>query len=386
MTIDCVILGGGFYGVSCALYLTQRGLTCAIIEREARILLRASFWNQARVHGGYHYPRSVTTALRSQKNYKRFCEDYAPSMHRTEHALYAVSSVRSLVTAEQFHTFCKRIDAPIREASQKHTALFNANTVRGVFEIEECTFNAGKLQEQLECELKKLNIPCHTSTTPTKITRDGNGIFNITLSTGAALASRHLIVSGYAGCNELLSLLPDAPPVPLKLQLAELALVKPPQSLAMCITVMDGPFFSLMPFPSLNLFSFSHVAYTPRYEWDSTMGKMFPFEKVLQMTRDPDATSPRSSYIKMLKDTERYLPSITECAYEGSFFEMKAFLPRSAFNDSRPILFSSDHGGIEGLHVVIGSKMDNIYDCFDQLETTILRPGIGSTCRDTSTS
>ena len=36
------------------------------------------------------------------------------------------------------------------------------------------------------------------------------------------------------------------------------------------ITVMDGPFFSVMPFPAKGLHSFSHVRYTPHYEWQDT--------------------------------------------------------------------------------------------------------------------
>ena len=33
------------------------------------------------------------------------------------------------------------------------------------------------------------------------------------------------------------------------------------------ITVMDGPFFSIMPFPSKNLYTLSHVRYTPHESW-----------------------------------------------------------------------------------------------------------------------
>ena len=57
---DAVIIGGGFYGSSIAIYLAkQRGFKrITLIEREAELLSRASYNNQARVHNGYHYPRS----------------------------------------------------------------------------------------------------------------------------------------------------------------------------------------------------------------------------------------------------------------------------------------------------------------------------------------
>ncbi len=75
--LDAVIIGGGFYGAAIALYLArQRGFReILLIEREAELLTRASYNNQARVHNGYHYPRSFTTAYRSRINLPRFVRD-----------------------------------------------------------------------------------------------------------------------------------------------------------------------------------------------------------------------------------------------------------------------------------------------------------------------
>lgn len=36
---------------------------------------RATYINQARVHMGYHYPRSLTIAVKSAGYFKRFVED-----------------------------------------------------------------------------------------------------------------------------------------------------------------------------------------------------------------------------------------------------------------------------------------------------------------------
>ncbi|MCI5763058.1 MAG: FAD-dependent oxidoreductase, partial [Actinobacillus porcinus] len=64
---SAVIIGGGFYGVNIALYLSQYKniKDIVILEKEAQLLSRASYVNQARIHNGYHYPRSFTTAYRS---------------------------------------------------------------------------------------------------------------------------------------------------------------------------------------------------------------------------------------------------------------------------------------------------------------------------------
>ena len=73
---DVSIIGGGFYGCMIAIHLKKRFKNIVIIEKERDLLLKASYNNQARIHHGYHYPRSAMTALRSQANYLRFINDF----------------------------------------------------------------------------------------------------------------------------------------------------------------------------------------------------------------------------------------------------------------------------------------------------------------------
>lgn len=42
----------------------------------------ASLFNQARVHGGYHYPRSLTTAARGRANYAKFIDEFNDAVIR----------------------------------------------------------------------------------------------------------------------------------------------------------------------------------------------------------------------------------------------------------------------------------------------------------------
>ena len=83
MTIECqaLVIGGGFYGCEVALELERLGLApIYLVEREPDLFARASYVNQARVHNGYHYPRSLVTAERSQRNFSRFCRDYGEAV------------------------------------------------------------------------------------------------------------------------------------------------------------------------------------------------------------------------------------------------------------------------------------------------------------------
>ena len=115
---DAIVIGGGFYGAAIAIYLkTQRGFqSVLLIERESGLLQRASYNNQARVHYGYHYPRSFTTAFRSRVNLPRFVQDYPLAVKRDFTKLYAIARRNSKVTARQFERFCREIGARLEPA------------------------------------------------------------------------------------------------------------------------------------------------------------------------------------------------------------------------------------------------------------------------------
>ena len=57
--VDITIIGGGFFGLYLAEYFSRLNKKVLIIEKENDAMQRASYVNQARVHNGYHYPRSV---------------------------------------------------------------------------------------------------------------------------------------------------------------------------------------------------------------------------------------------------------------------------------------------------------------------------------------
>ena len=70
-----------------------------MIEMRSQLLERASYANQARVHNGYHYPRSFLTGIRSRVNFPRFVDEYNDCIDRAFDSYYAVARRMSNVTA-----------------------------------------------------------------------------------------------------------------------------------------------------------------------------------------------------------------------------------------------------------------------------------------------
>jgi len=69
---DYLVIGGGIFGLYSALYLSKHNKKVCILEKENQFMKKASIVNQARLHAGYHYPRSDTTVnevLESQEDF-----------------------------------------------------------------------------------------------------------------------------------------------------------------------------------------------------------------------------------------------------------------------------------------------------------------------------
>lgn len=360
--LDAVVIGGGFYGAAIAIYLSkQRGLKrILLIERESALLTRASYNNQARVHNGYHYPRSFTTAYRSRINLPRFVQDWPEAVSRDFTKLYAISRRNSKVTAKQFVRFCKEIGADIEPAGQALRQLFESRLIEDVFIAEEYAFDASKLADWAECELEECGVEMRLGTRVTSIAK-GRGMLKVAVDGDDEEIDTRLVFNcTYSGLNQFSGDFPGTYAA-LKQEITEMALMRAPLALQeLGVTVMDGPFFSMMPFPARGLHTLSHVRYTPHLHWGDQRG-IDPYRKL-------EEYESHSRVDRMIRDVERYLPAVKDAQYVDSLFEVKTILVKSEGDDGRPILFEQ-HAGLPGCYSVLGGKIDNIYDVLEKLDS-----------------
>lgn len=361
---DAIVIGAGFYGSVIATYLAeQRGLKrILIIERECEILSRASLNNQARVHNGYHYPRSFTTAYRSRVNLPRFIRDWPKAITKDFIKLYAIAKRNSQVTARQFERFCSEINANIRPASSELNKLFEASLIEKVYEVDEYAFDATELKSWALYQFNKHGIALRNSCTAEAITRTQDGLKVTIESHGLKqnLSCRYLFNCTYSGLNQLSGDFSEIQ-ADLKHEITEMCLIRPPEQLAhVGITVMDGPYFSCMPFPSRGLHSLSHVRYTPHVSWKDKKS-INPYEKMKNYHCESRAN-------RILRDSARYIPVLQNSLYVDSLFEVKTVLIRNEGDDGRPILFEKSTT-LPGCFSILGGKIDNIYDILEKLDS-----------------
>lgn len=347
--MKAIVIGGGFYGCMVALHLHSRGVNVSIIEASDRVLSRASYVNQARVHNGYHYPRSFNTAYRSRFNSPRFIAEFKPAVVDNFTHLYGIARGRSKVSAKQFLTFTRNIEAKIAPAKKEHQSLFNHRLMEQVFEVQEFAFDASILAEILLERLGEDKIPIHYNE---KVLKAADGL----VVTDKNEYKPDIIFNcTYSALEDML----DAPQLKLKHEITEIALVKVPSVFSkMGVTVMDGAFFSVMPFPAEELYSFTHVRYTPHVNWRSGE-KQNPYAVLADYHKE-------SRYGFMVRDASRYMPIMKDCEYARSHFEVKTVMQANEVDDGRPILFKQHANG--RIYSILGSKIDNIYDVLERVD------------------
>lgn len=359
---DAIIVGGGFFGCSLALHLRRTaGLRVVALEAGRDLMQRASYANQARVHNGYHYPRSVLTGLRSRVNFPRFVEHYRDCVVDEVDAYYAVARRFSNVSAAQFKIFCERIGAPVCHAPATIRALFNPDLIEEVYRVTEYAFDSVRLRHAVMDALGEAGVEVRFETEARGVRAlDGGGAAVSCTSGGSPfeLTAGRVYNCTYSRINRLL-LDSGIPLVPVKHELAEIALIRVPEELNhLAVTIMCGPFFSILPFPPQGLRSLYHVRYALHGTW---------YDRSSAEYRDPYEVleaAPRISHqLHMIKDAARYIPALHRAEYAESLWEVRTVLPLSEGDDGRPILYA-EHEGID-LTTIVGGKMDNVFDMMD---------------------
>lgn len=364
-TYDTVIVGGGFYGLNVALFLRdEMGIkNILVLEKESTMMSRASYVNQARVHMGYHYPRSILTAYRSAVNFPRFIDEYSDAVVNNFDKYYAISKILSKVNGRQFVEFSRKIGVEIEGAPKHVINLFNPRLTDGVYKVKEYAFDSYKLRDLL---LRRINeLPGITIQAGEEVEKIKEKAGEITVTTNTRMyIAKNVISCTYSQLNKL-HRNSGIPLIPLKHEIAEMCLVKLPESLKdFSVTVMDGPFFSIMPFPTRGLHTLSHVRYTPHESWKDN-------EDTASQRHDThryfSELNIQTNYKKMYADVVRYIPELRGMELADTIKEVKTVLQKSEGDDSRPILFRSDFG-IKGYICIMGGKLDNIYDVFEDLK------------------
>lgn len=369
---DRIIIGAGLYGLYAAKHCAEKGQSVLVLEYDSGPFLRATYINQARVHMGYHYPRSLTTAVKSAGYFRRFAEDYSFCIHDKFKQIYATSERFSWTNAQQFEEFCRAADIRCEEISPSR--YFNKNTCDGAFLTEEYTYDAKILERYYEEKLsEEPSVAINYNTRINKIIKSGN-VFQVYTEKEECFETSFLLNASYASVNQVIDKLEGMEKefFPVKYELCEIILCKPSQKLLNTgITVMDGPFFSIMPFGKTGLHSLTSVTFTPHVT-------SYEAKPVFSCQQNADCSpdqlnncsecpnKPATSWHYMSHLADKYMKPEYSYTYEQSLFSMKPILKSSEVDDSRPTAIKVLSQSPVFISVLSG-KINTVYDLDEYL-------------------
>jgi hypothetical protein len=362
---DKIIIGGGFYGLYSALFAGRRRNRVLLLEQESSPFTRASYANQARVHMGYHYPRSISTALKAKCYFDRFNHDFGFCVVDEFEQVYSISSTFSWTDTVQFAKFCQDADIFFSQVYPEH--FFKPNMCVGAFLTKEYAYDANILKEYLLDKISEYpNIELKFGI---KISAIENADERFIIKTNESIySSGYLLNVSYASVNQIHSLL-GYEPFKIKYELCEIILCDVSNNFKnLGLTVMDGMFFSIMPFGRTGYNTLTSVSFTPHqtsYENCPT----FDCQKKSGGYCSPSIlgncnlcpAKPQTAYPNMSQLARKYLRDEFRFEYVKSLFSMKPILKTSEIDDSRPTVIRKLCDK-PVFYSVLSGKINTVYD------------------------
>lgn len=153
MTKKIIIIGSGWYGCHIALLLNNyKDYDITIIEKNDNIFDNSSYYNQNRLHSGYHYCRNYPTRNLCKKYYDKFIQQYSQCVDNIRNNYYVISnhSLMDYKTYTEIYEFEKfKFDIVKNNIFQ--------NIDEDLIRVKEEVINSDKVKKMFENKLLNLD-------------------------------------------------------------------------------------------------------------------------------------------------------------------------------------------------------------------------------------
>ena len=309
------VVGAGLFGCVAAVELAKAGHHVDLYERHRGILNGASRASLGRLHRGYHYPRSLDTALATLSGSDSFAKRFpaAVSSDTVHHYLIAEGSRTS---AEDFLAFCDLLELPYILDS---TCL--AKNVELCVWVPEAVINVDTLRALLHCDLREHLVRVRLG----EAGRPDMPGYDLTV---CATYGRYW-------------------PGKLRTEVTEVAVVQLPAKFAgQSLVVLDGPFGCVDPLPGTKLHLLYHVEHSV-HAVDEVPDRLRPL-------LDAGNVDTRHSRARQMASALQPYLDLGPLEHYGSLFTLRSVLPDVDDTDERPTLVRREGSTI---HVLSG-KLD----------------------------
>lgn len=333
MTKNIIIAGAGWYGCHIA-HKFQNDFNITILEKKDDIFNNSSYFNQNRLHLGYHYPRNFATRNACKENYKQFLNEYDSLVDCVNKNFYVISN-KSLLDYQTY----KSIYTSEGHDFVEENNLFLNNIDGTLIKVEEKVINSKRAYDFFKTNLSNVKVVCMEAV---------NGFYrkqdkiHVNTESGKQFTCDYFIDCTY---NQLqLSNLDYTYEVTLSLLYKKINDDLPFDA----ITIMDGQFSSLYPREiEKGIYTLTDVEHTPLF-----CSNNFDEVNKIKITEDLILTKKTQMESKFIEYYSDFLKNFEYCGY---FTSNKTKLNSgSAFRDTiiteiEPNVISVNCGKIYGI-------------------------------------
>lgn len=241
--MDVLVIGAGIFGTSIACELSEAGHNVTLVEKDEKIMQRASRVNHNRVHFGYHYPRSRETARQCLDSIPSFYMNYSDAIVSDFPNYYTIAAEGSFVTPDQFVDFCKDVKIDFREEYPSEK-LLSKDKLAASFRVREPIFSTSALSRLVSVRLDKAGVHVWTSSEVESARRNPSGGYSVMIN-GRRRTYHKVVNATYSGLNEVNKKF-KVRPRELRFERTVVPVFRFPHE-RVGLTVMDGPFCTIMP-------------------------------------------------------------------------------------------------------------------------------------------
>ncbi len=334
------VIGAGAFGCTIAAKLSENGVAVDLFESNTDIVQGATALNQYRVHRGYHYPRSIETALETRLATDTFVKEFPECIIKKNRHFYSIAKDGSLVSPTDYLEFCKK--AGLQYRLVEPPSYLRPHKVALTIEADEYLYDPNIFRSLLRKRLEKhpVNIIYKDATT-------------VDLS-----AYSYVIASAYSANNRIVELFGEEPQE-IQYELCEKLLVKlPPEYQNNSIVIMDGPFMCADPYADTefhvlgNVVKAIHCDYTGIQQvWEERLARY--------LNKGLIAAPKVTNFAKQIEHGNEYMIDFEKAHHIASMYTVRAVLPRRDHDDARPSLVTRIN---EKLISVFSGKVNTCVD------------------------
>jgi hypothetical protein len=319
------IIGCGIFGAEAAMKMADMGADVTVFEKDRNILMGASIANQNRVHMGYHYPRSLATAISSKIFSKTFCDKYPSCIVRDFEHYYAIAKRGSAITGKDYIRACDNIGIPLFKQVPDAPKI-NTGKLAMIAAVPEPLCDMYRLRHVVKNMMFMRNINIEYNNPVEKIIRGKKWAIN-------GQSFDIVINATYGNINRVLAMA-GLPMRQYQYELCEVPIITVPWERRAGIGIMDGPFFGVLPFGfSMNDGRSLYMLWDVETSVLERITGLFP---MFSHDIDHYHKTRRERFSRYIKKAASFIPSMARAKYVKSMYVTKAVLPKHDTDDARP--------------------------------------------------